>query len=596
MKKILFPALMLLLTVWAQAQQTLVTGLVTNQISGDPMPDQQVLAFAGDSLNSANFVFNATFTGPDGTYSMTLDVPAGFQEVFIVALGTCDPNGWGSEQSKVGAIVNGQVVADFQLCGDTFPPFPTCFVYIDALPTDTLTYNFFGYYFGQDSSSVGVSYLWDFGDGNTSTEQNPIHTYAQDGFYLVTLTIVGSDGCSTSYTYLVQTGIPLFPECSGYILYTQDTALSVTTFAFDAQLFDAIGNPTQASSYLWDFGDGNTSTEAAPTHTYAAEGVYTVQLHALTNDSCEVHLCDVVFAMDCPIDTFWYGCQAMFYAGYSIFDSIFIWPPADPLTLTFFDASMGAVQSWNWDFGDGNTSTEPNPTHTYAAAGIYTVTLAIETVDGCESTISFDICVGDSCWEDPFEFDCQAMFIPLPDSIGGNGLQFIDLSYVPDPSQLEWFWDFGDGTTSNLQNPYHVYAQPGIYTVTLTIESGDCFSSITFEIDTENPWNFGREPAQLGLAGSGSVAVKNPPATLQEVILFPNPAETELTLTFNTSSSLDYELRISDLSGRMLLRNHQQAIAGINTIRTNVAGLLPGMYLAEIRSGKDVKTLKFVKI
>ncbi|HAD12040.1 MAG TPA: hypothetical protein DCF33_06330, partial [Saprospirales bacterium] len=167
--------------------------------------------------------------------------------------------------------------------------------------------------YGQDSSSVGVSYLWDFGDGTTSTDQNPTHNYAADGFYVVILTITGSDGCTTSTSYLIQTGIPHFPDCSGYILYNQDTALSVTTFEFSAQLFDFNGNPLQASSYLWDFGDGNTSTDAAPTHTYAAEGVYTVQLHAVTDDSCEVHLCDVVFAMDCPVDTFWYGCQAMFY-------------------------------------------------------------------------------------------------------------------------------------------------------------------------------------------------------------------------------------------------------------------------------------------
>ncbi|MBN8679007.1 MAG: PKD domain-containing protein [Chitinophagales bacterium] len=591
MKKVLFPALLMLLTIWAQAQQIIVSGQVTNQLSGAPVANQEVYAYAGDSIN---FVFNSAFTGADGTYNMTLDVFSGIQEVVVSTFSLCDPNGWGFDQTIVAQIVNNQATADFLVCGDTFPPFPSCFSFIDAWPTDSLTYSFTGYYFGQDSSAVGVSYLWDFGDGNTSAEQNPVHTYAQDGFYVVTLTVIGSDGCTATNTYLVQTGIPSFPECSGYIWYEQDTAFGVTTFEFSAQLFDASGMPLQASSYLWDFGDGNTSTEESPTHTYAAEGVYTVQLHALTDDSCEVHLCDVVFAMDSPVDTFWYGCQAMFYAGYASIDSIFMWPPADPLTLSFYDASMGAVQSWHWDFGDGNTSTEQNPEHTYATSGIYTVTLDIETLDGCESSMSFDICVGDSCWIDPFEFDCQAMFIPVPDSLGGNGLQFIDLSFVPDPSQLQWNWNFGDGTTSTEQNPYHEYAQPGVYVVTLTIESVDCSSSISFEVDTENPWNFGRETAQLGLSGAGSVAVKEK-VVFEGVKLFPNPASTDLTLAFNTPVAMEYELRITDLNGRTLLNSKQSAQSGLNTARANVAGLVPGLYMAEIRTGEAVKTIRFVK-
>lgn len=591
MKKVLFPALLMLLTIWAQAQQIIVSGQVTNQLSGAPVANQEVYAYAGDSIN---FVFNSAFTGADGTYNMTLDVFSGIQEVVVSTFSLCDPNGWGFDQTIVAQIVNNQATADFLVCGDTFPPFPSCFSFIDAWPTDSLTYSFTAYYFGQDSSAVGVSYLWDFGDGNTSAEQNPVHTYAQDGFYVVTLTVIGSDGCTATNTYLVQTGIPSFPECSGYIWYEQDTAFSVTTFEFSAQLFDASGMPLQASGYLWDFGDGNTSTEESPTHTYAAEGVYTVQLHALTDDSCEVHLCDVVFAMDSPVDTFWYGCQAMFYAGYASIDSIFMWPPADPLTLSFYDASMGAVQSWHWDFGDGNTSTEQNPEHTYATSGIYTVTLDIETLDGCESSMSFDICVGDSCWIDPFEFDCQAMFIPVPDSLGGNGLQFIDLSFAPDPSQLQWNWDFGDGTTSTEQNPYHEYAQPGVYVVTLTIESVDCSSSISFEVDTENPWNFGRETAQLGLSGAGSVAVKEK-VVFEGVKLFPNPASTDLTLAFNTPVAMEYELRITDLNGRTLLNSKQSAQSGLNTARANVAGLVPGLYMAEIRTGEAVKIIRFVK-
>jgi hypothetical protein len=106
---------------------------------------------------------------------------------------------------------------------------------------------------------------------------------------------------------------------------------------------------------------------------------------------------------------------------------------------------MGIVQSWNWNFGDGTTSTEQNPVHTYATEGLYTVTLSVVTLDGCESTISFEIYIGDDSPWVP-ELDCQALFIPMPDSIGGNGIQFFDLSYAFNPIQ-SWSWDFGDGTS-----------------------------------------------------------------------------------------------------------------------------------------------------
>jgi chitodextrinase len=301
----------------------------------------------------------------------------------------------------------------------------------------------------------------------------------------------------------------------------------------------------------------------------------------------------VIFAYDSPVDTFWYGCQAMFYVGYG--DSINnpTWPPLDPLTLTFYDVSLGGVQSWHWDFGDGTTSTDPNPSHTYADSGVYVVTLSIVTVGGCESQASYEICVGNNCWGIP-EFDCQAMFIPLGDSIGGNGIQFIDLSFALD-SIVAWTWNFGDGTSSNEQNPYHVYAQPGVYTVTLTIEGFLCNSQISFEVDTENPWNFSNngDPAKLGVA-AGSVATKEP-FVFDGLKLFPNPAQTDVSIAFSSQQASEYELRISDLTGKVLSRNVQQANSGLNSARVNVANLLPGLYLAEIRSGDAIRSIKFVK-
>ncbi|MDX1910021.1 MAG: PKD domain-containing protein [Saprospiraceae bacterium] len=582
MKKFAFFTILLLLAAWAQAQNiAVVSGIVTYADDGSPAPNHPVFCTAGDSLNP---VYGEAITAPDGTYSIELDLPAPAPWAFVYTFTNCDPSG--GFVFLVVDIADGSGSADFLLCNDSFPPSPDCFADFYAEPIDSLTFQFSGYYYAWDSIQ-GVSWLWDFGDGNTSTEQNPTHTYAQDGFYIVTLTVTGADGCVATVSYAVETTFNGFPDCIGYIMYSQ---IDTTTFDFSALIYDGDGNLTLASSYLWDFGDGNTSNDPSPTHTYADEGVYTVQLHATTLGGCELHACNVVFAFDCPIDTFWYGCQAMFYVGYGT-DSIVVWPPQDPLTLSFFDISWGAAQSWAWDFGDGNTSTVQNPTHTYAAEGVYTVTLSIITIDGCESETSFEICVGNDCWGVP-DFECQALFIPLPDSLGGNGLQFIDLSVAPVAIQ-SWSWNFGDGNSSNEQNPYHIYDQPGIYTVTLTIEADSCISSISFDVDTENPWLFANDPARLGVA-PGAVSVKEQ-LLLEEIKLFPNPAQDNISLVFNSQKALAYELRISDLTGKTLRRTQQQANAGLNAIQLNVEPLLPGLYLAEIRSGESVQTLKFVK-
>ncbi len=589
MKKNAFLTLsFLLFALLGQAQNLVnVTGIITALNGGAPVPNHEVFCVTGDSINP---VFGQTFSNPDGTYSISLAIPPGFNEVFVSTLANCDPVN--PFVSTTASVVNGGANADFQVCNDSFPPFGNCFADFYVTPVDTLTFQFTGFYYSFLDSTLGANtYLWDFGDGTTSTEESPMHTYAVDGFYFVTLTITAADGCVATVQYPFETSFNNFPECMGYILYTQT---GTTAFDFSAELYDLNGNIVTADSYNWDFGDGNTSADPTPSHTYAAEGVYTVQLHAVTEDGCEIHSCDVVFAFEGPVDTFWYGCQAMFSTGIAWPDSSGN-PFTDTLTVNFIDLSLGGVISWAWDFGDSTTSTDQNPIHTYSTGGIYAVTLAITTVDGCESDITFDICVGGNCWMP--EDNCQALFIPVPDSLGGSGIQFLDLSLTNSPVQ-GWLWDFGDGSTSTDPNPYHVYAQPGVYTVSLIIEAFMCYSVISFDLDTENPWNFasnsnGGQP-QLGVSAN-SVATHEAAIAFESIKLFPNPAQDELSIAFSSKKTGEYALRITDLTGKTLIHNRQESTLGVNATRVNIANLLPGLYLAEIRSGESVQTIKFVK-
>ena len=374
------------------------------------------------------------------------------------------------------------------------------------------------------------------------------------------------------------------PEpCSAYISYFP---VDAQTFQFEANVYTSGSLPI---TYLWEFGDGATSTEASPVHTYSTPGAYTVFLTANSGDSCITHACEVVFAFGdsiyCPIDTFYYGCQAMFWAG--------LFPDSNavmnPLTMTFEGISFGVVQSWHWDFGDGTTSNVgPSVTHTYANTGLYPVTLSIETVDGCESSITMLIYAGAYPWS---EQDCQALFMPLPDSTG-TGFFFMDMSYSPNAIQ-SWTWDFGDGTTSTEQFPYHTYTQPGIYTVALTIEGDSCASVIAFDIDTNNPFNRFAGNGTLGLAAGALDSSE--PESLGTLKAWPNPVKDQLQLAFDSEQNQTATLTLRNTLGQEV---YQQAIRiqqGYNQVAVPFAGMSSGMYLVELRSGSVVKVLKAMK-
>lgn len=180
---------------------------------------------------------------------------------------------------------------------------------------------------------------------------------------------------------------------------------------------------------------------------------------------CSGYNADEVFHCNDPVDST--GCQAWFFVEYT--------DPAG-FAVQFQDQSYGASEiiTWQWSFGDGTASQEQNPVHGYPAEGIYPVTLTITTADGCTSSYTEHVCVGNGGGVQGTE--CQAMFVFQQSGDNPFAFQFEDLS-VGEP--VNWFWEFGDGSVSQDPNPQHTYNADGLYLVTLTIvtENG-CSSSM----------------------------------------------------------------------------------------------------------------------
>ncbi|MDR0768177.1 MAG: PKD domain-containing protein [Methanosarcinales archaeon] len=285
----------------------------------------------------------------------------------------------------------------------------------------------------------GTTFRWDFGDNRTSTERNPTHTYAAAGTYNVTMSASNNFG-TFNYT-LRNVSITDTLKADFTAANNQGSAPLRVNFT------DATVGAGAGSGYLWNFGDGTTSTERNPVKVYNRTGTYTVAL-TVTNP------CG---ATDSILKTGFVSVGAVPVADFTGTPTSGV----SPLNVSFTDRSQGQNLTYRWDFGDNRTSTERNPNHTYTAAGTYTVRLTVTNEFGNNTATKERYITVGTAPRANFSADVLSGVAPHP-------VQFTDLS-AGNPTS--WHWDFGDGQTSTVQNPRHVYQRSGHYNVTLTVKN-----------------------------------------------------------------------------------------------------------------------------
>ncbi|MFK8101341.1 MAG: PKD domain-containing protein [Saprospiraceae bacterium] len=277
-------------------------------------------------------------------------------------------------------------------------------------------------------ATPGATIDWDFGDGNSSSITNISHTYQEPGSYTV-IQYAGSD-CGYDTTTLTITVYP-GPEVS----------FSHEAYVCIENVIEFENNSVNTFGHVWDFGDGSTSTLNDPAHIYDTPGTYTVTLTGMSNfNQCPASFTSEVTVLGLPTSSFepstTYGCA--------------------PLTIDFENNSQGA-NFYEWNFGDGNSSTLFSPTHTFLEPGEYVVTLFATDVNGCvKDTNVFNIIV-QTIPAANFDFN-RLDQCGLPAEINFNNLS---------SGAIGFSWDFGDGTTSSLNNPTHIFQNSGTYEVKL---------------------------------------------------------------------------------------------------------------------------------
>ena len=375
-----------------------------------------------------------------------------------------------------------------------------------------------------DNSTGATSWSWNFGSGAvpaTANTQGPhnVH-YTTPGAKTVALTINGSVTV-TKTNYITIYSNPM----AGFSSAVNDLTATFTN------------NSQNASSYLWNFGDGNTSTETNPVHTYANYGTYQVSLTA-TSQMCgdDVHTETIELTQTAVAE---FGADIT---------------QACPQQNIVFSDNSTAATSWEWSFGDGavpQTATTQGP-HTvyYSSPGAKTVSL---TINGNVTVTKTD----------------YITIFPEPVSAFTYVIESRTVSFTNNSQNaVSYSWDFGDGTSGTETNPVHVYGEDGEYEVNLTANSEMCGSDVYSAFIVINTVGMDETENEL-------------------VEVYPNPSSG--IFNFSVKQQLnDVRIKLFDVRGRVVKVLEATTVNAGYLISTENSMPGPGLYFVEFSSDKTI--------
>ncbi|MDD1770411.1 MAG: PKD domain-containing protein, partial [Methanomassiliicoccales archaeon] len=411
--------------------------------------------FVGDIAPVANFTcsntspiegttvqFNDTSTSYDGVVSWHWDFGDGMASSlrnathvfahnrsapYVVELTVTEADGNTSEFSVLVTVLDSTPIADFEWSPET---------QMEGLPV----------HFADNSSAYDevVAWHWDFGNGNTSDTGDADQTYQNNGYYKVTLTVEDIDASinSTSKWISITDSVPT----ANFTFGPNSTNESSTVWFNDtSSAHDGL------QSWLWNFGDGEQSTDRNTTHVYLDNGTYDVVLSVVDGDGSPNWVSYQIVILDMRPT------------------AAFTNTPCIEGNVTFFyDASttpIDAIVNWSWDLGDEHLAYGKDISHIYNRSDDFLVVLTVRDDDGSTNFTS--------TWVHAGNVDPRVAFSILPSTPHEKE----DITFV-DGSQsfnylVSWFWDLGDGNTSTLKNPTHAYLRNRTYTVSLTVHEVD---------------------------------------------------------------------------------------------------------------------------
>ncbi|MGB1247726.1 MAG: PKD domain-containing protein [Chitinophagales bacterium] len=265
-------------------------------------------------------------------------------------------------------------IADLDIDVSFLPDYITTLPIIEKNCTDLdIQFENTSYQFGNTPTTGADTYFWDFGDGNTSTAFEPQHTYADTGVYIVTNVIevdIDGESCVDTGYYLIY----VFPQLDINIEIEANTACIINEISPES-IVTAGAAYDYVTEWEWDFGDGFTSTDEFPNHTYTSPGTYTIEVLVRTFKGCARVAQEIITIHSMPVANFNYTT-----------------PICQDVTAQFNNTSTGNGLTYEWDYDEGTTTTQ-NVSHTYTADGTFDVTLWVESNQGCRDSITQQIVI-----------------------------------------------------------------------------------------------------------------------------------------------------------------------------------------------------------
>ena len=302
-------------------------------------------------------------------------------------------------------------------------------------------------------STGSVSYLWRFGDGDSTVLINPDHIYKTAGTYTVDLIVVSNYG----YMDMETMTVTVYENPTAEFGATNVCEGAVTPFT-DGSIIPA-GTPV----YEWDFGDGSTPGSGPnPTHQYTTPGVYEVTMRVTANGCKDEVRNYVTYAPRAVPD----------------FSSGVVDCNNEEVTFTNTSSLSSGQMGYSWDFGDNTSSTVVNPVHNYGSYGMLDVTLTVTTDLGCTDQVTKQINLTEAPKAD---FSSQML-------CDKDNTTFTNTSSEPSTANTSYEWIFSDGSSYSTKNVSRSFPSIGSYTVTLrAISDNGCTDEFvrTISVDEE---------------------------------------------------------------------------------------------------------------
>ena len=520
--------------------------------------------------------------------------------------------------------------------------------------TTTIQPNVIGFSNQSSGYTSSDSLTWNFGDGTVSHAVNPTHTYALPGTYNVCLvikknTIAGTSPCIRSFckTIVIANTCTLL---ANFTYYRDSTAPNLYTYHFN----NTSAPLSNTDSIRWTFGDGTSSNQLNPTHSFNAPAVFNVCLRIIKRNAngvltnCVGEKCFTIIIM--PACTL----QANYTRTVSA---------TNYKTINFTNTSNATpnTATATWYFGDGTTATTWNATHAYNFPGSYYVCLRMQS----------GLCVSYKC-------DSVRITAPTPACIAQSAYSYVRsatnnniITFTPDyiSNDIQYTWTFGDGTgTQTAVTPTHQFASIGYYTVCLTaFKNNNCASTtcktiyvssttncsaitlnfsdvrdplvpnrVTFAatsntVITDQLWTIKKLPA-TSATGTATIHANNPTyvfldsgyynvclrttyaggcvkelcriihitqqmplITTCNLQVYPNPATNYANANITLAAPTMLYAYVYNSMNMLVAQKQQQGFVGINTVSISTGNLPSGIYHFRLVHGNGVCNATFVK-